>query len=128
MTPNFNLTGKTAIITGSSRGIGRAIAELFAELKEPVRTMAADEDGASQSLSGAVDQYLTQYFLAHGDKLPPAGVYDRILAEVERPLISICLAATRGNQIRAAELLGLNRNTLRKKVRDLDIRLLRSPR
>ena len=58
-----------------------------------------------------------QYFPAHGDRLPPPGVYDRILQEVERPLISICLAATRGNQIRAAQLLGLNRNTLRKKIR-----------
>ena len=50
------------------------------------------------------------------------------LREMEYPLISAALAATRGNQIKAAELLGLNRNTLRKKVRDLDIRLMRSPR
>ena len=103
-------------------------AALSAELKEPVRTMAADEDGAPQSLSGGVEQYLTQYFLAHGDKLPPAGVYDRILAEVERPLISICLAATRGNQIKAAHLLGLNRNTLRKKIKDLGLEVIRGLR
>jgi two-component system nitrogen regulation response regulator GlnG len=45
--------------------------------------------------------------------------------EVERPLISICLAATRGNQIRAAHLLGLNRNTLRKKIRDLGLEVFR---
>jgi hypothetical protein len=45
--------------------------------------------------------------------------------EVERPLISICLAATRGNQIRAAHLLGLNRNTLRKKIRDLGLEVIR---
>ena len=54
--------------------------------------------------------------------------YHRILREIEYPVISAALAATRGNQIKAAELLGLNRNTLRKKVRDLDIRLMRSPR
>ena len=113
-----NLLRRLAVLHA---GDAISAAELFAELKEPVRTMAADEDGASQSLSGAVDQYLTQYFLAHGDKLPPAGVYDRILAEVERPLISICLAATRGNQIKAAHLLGLNRNTLRKKIKDLGL-------
>ena len=47
-------------------------------------------------------------------------------ARLEYPLISAALAATRGNQIKAAELLGLNRNTLRKKVRDLDIRMMRS--
>ena len=73
----------------------------------------------------SVEQYLTQYFLAQGDRLPPPGVYDRIVQEVERPLISICLAATRGNQIRAAQLLGLNRNTLRKKIRDLGLEVIR---
>ena len=65
---------------------------------------------------------------SHGDNLPPPGLYHRILRELEQPLISAALAATRGNQIKAAELLGLNRNTLRKKIRDLDIRLMRSPR
>jgi two-component system nitrogen regulation response regulator GlnG len=49
------------------------------------------------------------------------------LREIEYPVISAALSATRGNQIKAAELLGLNRNTLRKKVRDLDIRWMRSP-
>ena len=48
-----------------------------------------------------------------------------ILQEMERPLLTICLEATRGNQIKAAELLGLNRNTLRKKLRELDIRARR---
>jgi two-component system nitrogen regulation response regulator GlnG len=75
-----------------------------------------------------VEQYLTQYFQAQGDRLPPPGVYDRIVQEVERPLISICLAATRGNQIRAAQLLGLNRNTLRKKIRDLGLEVIRGLR
>jgi two-component system, NtrC family, nitrogen regulation response regulator GlnG len=55
-----------------------------------------------------------------------AGLYDRILQDIERPLLSICLAATRGNQIRAAHLLGLNRNTLRKKIRDLGLEVIRS--
>ena len=63
--------------------------------------------------------------MVDGGRLPPVGLYDRVLREVERPLISLCLAATRGNQIKAAELLGLNRNTLRKKIRDLDIPVLR---
>ena len=75
-----------------------------------------------------MEQYLTQYFLSQGDRLPPPGVYDRIVQEVERPLISICLAATRGNQIRAAQLLGLNRNTLRKKIRDLGLEVIKGLR
>jgi two-component system nitrogen regulation response regulator GlnG len=85
-----------------------------------------DLEGASLSMS--VEHHLAALFKSHGEQLPPAGLYHRILRDVEGPLISAALAATRGNQIKAAELLGLNRNTLRKKVRDLDIRLMRSPR
>ena len=103
-------------------------ASVSAELKEPAKTFAADSGEGPQSLAGSVEQYLTQYFLAQGDRLPPPGVYDRIVQEVERPLISICLAATRGNQIRAAQLLGLNRNTLRKKIRDLGLEVIRGLR
>src|ERR1700761_1695698 len=101
---------------------------LLEELKEPARTFSLEEGGEAESLSGSVERYLTQYFMAQGDRLPPAGVYDRILAEVERPLISICLAATKGNQIRAAQLLGLNRNTLRKKIRDLGLEVIKGLR
>ena len=88
--------------------------------------MPSEPDGATLSMS--VEHHLAALFKAHGDQLPPAGLYHRILREVEGPLISAALAATRGNQIKAAELLGLNRNTLRKKVRELDVRLMRSPR
>ncbi len=80
------------------------------------------------ALSGAMERHLAELFHEHGAGLPPPGLYYRILREIEYPLISAALAATRGNQIKAAELLGLNRNTLRKKVRDLDIRWMRSPR
>jgi len=52
-------------------------------------------------------------------------VYDRVLREVERPLFSLALEVSRGNQIKAAALLGLNRNTLRKKIRELDIEVVR---
>ena len=68
------------------------------------------------------------YFNAYGENLPPPGLYHRVLREVEAPLITAALAATRGNQIRAAELLGLNRNTLRKKIRELDMQVTRSAR
>ena len=98
------------------------------ELKEPPRASAANDPEHSQSLSAAIEHHLAQYFAEHGEGLPPPGVYDRILQDVERPLISICLAATRGNQIRAAHLLGLNRNTLRKKIRDLGLEVVRGLR
>ncbi|HEY9538647.1 MAG TPA: nitrogen regulation protein NR(I) [Kiloniellaceae bacterium] len=79
----------------------------------------------SDSLGSAVEHHLRSYFAAHEDGLPASGLYDRILREVERPLIELSLAATKGNQIRAAKLLGVNRNTLRKKIRDLDIQVIR---
>lgn len=64
---------------------------------------------------------MAAYFAAHGDALPANGVYERLLARFEKPLIAESLRATGGNQIKAAEMLGLNRNTLRKKMRELDI-------
>jgi two-component system nitrogen regulation response regulator GlnG len=86
------------------------------------------EPGRRLTLAGAMERHLAGLFQEHGASLPPPGLYYRILREIEYPLISAALAATRGNQIKAAELLGLNRNTLRKKVRDLDIKWMRSPR
>jgi two-component system, NtrC family, nitrogen regulation response regulator GlnG len=86
------------------------------------------EPGRRPTLAGAMERHLSELFHEHGAGLPPPGLYHRILREIEYPLISAALAATRGNQIKAAELLGLNRNTLRKKVRDLDIRWIRLPR
>ena len=53
--------------------------------------------------------------------MPTPGLYARVLKELERPLIALSLEATNGNQLRSADLLGLNRNTLRKKIRELDI-------
>lgn len=92
-------------------------------LSEPVKAVMAEE-----SLSEAVDRHLATYFAEFKGDLPPPGLYHRILREIEEPLIGAALSATRGNQIKAAELLGLNRNTLRKKIRDLDLRVIRTPR
>ena len=96
------------------------------ELAQPAMPVASDEPHTDESLAGAVERHLTRYFGDFGDGLPPPGLYHRILREVEYPLLSAALAATRGNQIRAADLLGVNRNTLRKKIRDLDIQVIRT--
>jgi two-component system, NtrC family, nitrogen regulation response regulator GlnG len=97
---------------------------IAAELAEA--TGEGDEErGVSGGLGEAVERHLQQYFAAHDGSLPSSGLYGRILREVERPLIAQALAATRGNQIRAARLLGVNRNTLRKKIRELDIEIVR---
>ncbi|KAB7648859.1 nitrogen regulation protein NR(I) [Polymorphobacter fuscus] len=75
----------------------------------------------SATLSEAAAAHIAAYFQAFGPALPPDGVYDRLLAEVERPLIAACLDATGGNQLKAAKLLGMNRNTLRRKLDDLGL-------
>jgi len=88
-------------------------------------TLPGDSMAAAETLGAAVEAHLKRYFALHDDALPPAGLYDRILKEIELPLLTLTLAATRGNQLRAADLLGINRNTLRKKIRDLDIQVTR---
>ncbi|BAQ17589.1 nitrogen regulation protein NR(I) [Methyloceanibacter caenitepidi] len=97
----------------------------FAPTSRPASFSDAPE--ATADLSEAVERYLSDYFMSFGQDLPPAGLYTRILRKVESPLITAALAATRGNQIRAADLLGVNRNTLRKKIRDLGIKVIRTP-
>lgn len=80
---------------------------------------------ANARLAQSVEMHLQRYFDLHGDQLPPPGLYDRILREIEKPLLEIALDATGGNQLRCADLLGINRNTLRKKLTDLNIEVTR---
>ena len=96
-----------------------------AELAEPPDLTASAEAAGGEGLGAAVERHIVDYFAAHKGALPAAGLYDRVLREIERPLIVATLGATRGNQIKAAHLLGLNRNTLRKKIRELDIPVVR---
>ncbi|MBS0233569.1 MAG: nitrogen regulation protein NR(I) [Proteobacteria bacterium] len=96
------------------------------ELAGSATTPSAGGPAESADLGEAVERYLSRYFSSFGNDLPPPGLYDRVIRDVEKPLLSAALAATRGNQIRAAELLGLNRNTLRARIRDLNIRVFRT--
>ena len=80
---------------------------------------------SNEGLTVSVDRHLENYFAAHKGSLPAAGLYDRIIQEVERPLINRTLLATRGNQIRAAQILGINRNTLRKKIKLMRISVVK---
>jgi two-component system nitrogen regulation response regulator GlnG len=79
-------------------------------------------------LPGAVESHLAKVFSEHEPNLPPAGLYQRTLDQVEVPLISMALNMCGGNQIRAAELLGVNRNTLRKKIRNHGIEIVKQSR
>ena len=102
------------------------LADAF-QAPEAEASAGGGEGPADTTLADAMDRHLQALFAAHGDRLPPDGMYDRIISEVERPLLSLALGATRGNQLRAARLLGLNRNTLRKKIKDLDVPVVRTP-
>ena len=103
-------------------------AELVAqELAAAKPSTVSDTGNDEKSLNEIIEHHLSLYFASFGNKLPPAGLHERIIRDVERPLIAASLAATAGNQIKAAELLGLNRNTLRSRIRALDIKVVRSP-
>ena len=115
---------KRLVVTSGEAEIGKP--ELMLALgagTPPSSARPGTLDG--EKLSAAVARHLQRYFDLHGGQLPPPGVYDRILREIEVPLIEIALDATGGNQARCADLLGINRNTLRKKITDLDIQVTR---
>jgi two-component system, NtrC family, nitrogen regulation response regulator GlnG len=112
-----NLMRRLAVL---ERGDVIGAAAVDAVLGQTARA-AAPAPATPETLGGAAAEHISRYFSSFGSVLPPDGVYDRLLAEVERPLILACLEATGGNQLKAAKLLGINRNTLRKKLDDLAI-------
>lgn len=101
--------------------------ELRSESGEDVTSPIGGAPG-NATIAQSVEENMRRYFSQFGDELPPPGLYHRVLEEVEYPLVLAALTATHGNQIKAAELLGLNRNTLRKKIRELGVSVYRSPR
>jgi len=105
--------------------ISREIVE--AELHVPDRVAAPALSGPVD-VAAAVETHVAQLLREAAPHLPPAGLYQRVLDEVEAPLIAMALNACGGNQIKAAELLGLNRNTLRKKIRAHAIEIVRQSR
>lgn len=72
-------------------------------------------------LQKTIEGYLKHYFDLHGDILPAEWLYSCLIKEMERPLIKETLRRLKGNQVQAAKLLGINRNTLRRKIHDLNI-------
>ena len=118
-----NLVRRICALYGEDLITARIVERELAD-QQPV---VSGEEGPA-TLAQLVERKLTSYFADQPDGVPPAGLYDRVLEEVERPLIQLTLAATRGNQVRAAEILGLNRNTLRKKIQDLGVEMQRGRR
>jgi len=87
-----------------------------------VASNPAEQEFETESLTNSVDQHIRRYFDALEGGTPAPGLHGRILREVEYPLIVATLEITRGNQVKAADILGMNRNTLRKKIRELNIK------
>lgn len=116
-------TVRRLALTGGEERISRAEVELVLGNQPAIEPLTGG--GESDKLSSSIAKHLRRYFDLHGGQLPPPGLYQRILREVEMPLIEIALDATGGNQAKCADLLGINRNTLRKKITDLDIRVTR---
>jgi len=116
-------TLRRLMVTGAEPEITRAEVEAALGSQPAAEPLKGGAEG--EKLSASVAKHLKRYFDLHGGALPPPGVYQRILREVELPLIEIALDATAGNQAKCADLLGINRNTLRKKITDLDIRVTR---
>jgi DNA-binding protein Fis len=81
------------------------------------------KDNNPGGLSGIVEAFITNYFKAHEGVMPASGLYARVIQEVERPLLKATLRSVQGNQKKAAEILGINRNTLRKRLTELQIDL-----
>lgn len=111
------------VLTSRAEEIART--EVEAVLGSQPETQPVLGGGEAEKLTTSVARHLRRYFDLHGNMLPPPGLYGRILREVELPLIEIALDATGGNQAKCADLLGINRNTLRKKITDLDIQVTR---
>jgi len=116
-------TVRRLLVTSPEEEIGRAEVEAILGSQPAMEPMKGGGEG--DRLSASVAKHLKRYFDLHGGALPPPGLYGRILREVEMPLIEIALDATAGNQAKCADLLGINRNTLRKKITELDIRVTR---
>ena len=111
-----NLVRRLLVLVGedsiSAEMVEVELASVRPEVAQPIEV---------DSLADAVDHHVRRYFGALEGATPPAGLHARILREVEYPLIVATLEVTRGNQVKAAEILGINRNTLRKRIRELGI-------
>lgn len=117
-----NVVRRLSLIGGEDN-ISRGEVELVLGNQPAIEPLTGGSD--EDKLSASIMKHLRRYFDLHGGQLPPPGLYQRILREMEMPLIEIALDATGGNQAKCADLLGINRNTLRKKITELDIRVTR---
>ncbi|MFK7968024.1 MAG: helix-turn-helix domain-containing protein [Rickettsiaceae bacterium] len=79
------------------------------------------KDKEYNSIIDAIEAKIDKFFEMHEDKSPAPGLYARVVGEVEKVLIRKTLDHTNGIQVKASKILGVNRNTLRKKIKDLKL-------
>ena len=99
------------------------VSEISKEMRELQSKLS---EGKENSLGDSAKYHIEKYFNSLGEDLPSSGLFDKILREVERPLIQATMKRTSGNQIKASKILGINRNTLRKKIKQLNLPLSRN--
>ena len=109
----------------TSREYEISLTEVEQSLENQPDMQGSFGNAGAEKMSNDIERHLRRYFDLHGNILPPVGLYNRILKELEVPLIAVSLEATGGNQAKCADLLGINRNTLRKKISELEIKVRR---
>lgn len=120
-----NLIRRLIVMTADETISADSVIEILSEYSQGT----AQKDTADANISGSLDQlmdrFMERYFQELGQELPSTGLYTRIIEQIEIPLLTHMLSAVNGNQVKAAEILGINRNTLRKKIKTLGLPVIK---
>jgi two-component system nitrogen regulation response regulator GlnG len=116
-----NLIRRLIVMTADETISADSVLEILSEYSQGTEQKDAIDQNISGSLDQLMDRFMERYFQELGQDLPSAGLYTRIIEQIEIPLLSHMLSAVNGNQVKAAEILGINRNTLRKKIKTLGL-------
>lgn len=125
-----NLIRRVVVMSSEDKIAADTVRDILADQltindDDPDISVAGGGEGKRRSLEDLMDAYMSQHFADLQGKLPAPGLYNRILEQMEGPLVAHMLSAVGGNQVRAAEILGINRNTLRKKIRLLGVPVMK---
>jgi len=120
-----NLIRRLIVMTADETISADSVLEILSEYSQGTEQKDAADQNISGSLDQLMDRFLERYFQELGQDLPSAGLYTRIIEQIEIPLLTHMLSAVNGNQVKAAEVLGINRNTLRKKIKTLGLPVIK---
>ena len=120
-----NLIRRLIVMTADENISADSVLEILSEYSQGTEQKDAVDQNISGSLDQLMDRFMERYFQELGQDLPSAGLYTRIIEQIEIPLLTHMLSAVNGNQVKAAEVLGINRNTLRKKIKTLGLPVIK---